>query len=96
MREFKKLTIKNLNKKFGDKEALNDFNLTLEKGEFVTFLGPSGCGKSTALNCIAGLLPITSGEISIDDECIDNAIQKFRPRNENLVWFFRTMPYFRI
>jgi putative spermidine/putrescine transport system ATP-binding protein len=76
MKEFKKLTIKNLNKKFGDKEALNDFNLTLEKGEFITFLGPSGCGKSTALNCIAGLLPITSGVISVDDECIDNAINK--------------------
>lgn len=76
MKDFNKLTIKNLYKKFGDKEALIDFNLTLEKGEFVTFLGPSGCGKSTALNCIAGLLPITSGEISIDDECIDNAVQK--------------------
>ena len=52
---------------------LNDFNLTIEKGEFVTFLGPSGCGKSTALNCVCGLLPITSGEIFIDDECIDNS-----------------------
>jgi putative spermidine/putrescine transport system ATP-binding protein len=75
MREFKQLTIKNMNKTFSDKEALVNFNLTLEKGEFVTFLGPSGCGKSTALNCIAGLLPITSGEISVDDECIENGIK---------------------
>ncbi|HBF39117.1 MAG TPA: ABC transporter ATP-binding protein [Firmicutes bacterium] len=76
MREFKKLTIQNLTKKFGEKEALTDFNLTVEKGQFVTFLGPSGCGKSTALNCIAGLLPITSGQIYINEECIDNGIKK--------------------
>jgi putative spermidine/putrescine transport system ATP-binding protein len=76
MREFKQLIIQNLHKKFGDKEALVDFNLTVNKGEFVTFLGPSGCGKSTALNCIAGLLPITSGKIAVDDEYIDNGIKK--------------------
>ena len=72
MKEFKKLTIKNLYKSYGDFKVLNDFNLTVETGEFVTFLGPSGCGKSTALNCICGLIPITSGEIIIDDVCIDN------------------------
>ena len=49
------------------------FSLEFGNGEFVTFLGPSGCGKSTALNCITGLIPITSGEISIDDECIDDS-----------------------
>jgi putative spermidine/putrescine transport system ATP-binding protein len=73
MKEFNKLTVKNLYKSFGDLKALNDFNLTLEKTEFVTFLGPSGCGKSTALNCICGLIPITKGEIYADEECIDNA-----------------------
>lgn len=76
MKEFKKFTIKEVSKAFGNKMALNDFNLVLEKGEFVTFLGPSGCGKSTALNCIAGLLPITTGQIYIDDECIDNGRKK--------------------
>lgn len=75
-KEFKKLTIENLAKKFGEKEALIDFNLVVEKGEFVTFLGPSGCGKSTALNCIAGLLPITSGHIYINEECIDDGAKK--------------------
>ena len=74
MKEFKTLTIQNLYKNFGSTEVLNDFNLTVEKGEFVTFLGPSGCGKSTALNCICGLIPITSGEIYIDGECIDNSV----------------------
>lgn len=74
MKEFKTLTIQNLYKSFGSTEVLKDFNLTIEKGEFVTFLGPSGCGKSTALNCICGLIPITSGEIYIDGECIDNSV----------------------
>ena len=74
MKDFRKLKIKNLYKSYGDFEVLNDFNLTIENGEFVTFLGPSGCGKSTALNCICGLIPITSGEIFADEECIDNAI----------------------
>lgn len=72
MKEFNKLIIKNLYKSFGDIQILKDFNLTINKGEFVTFLGPSGCGKSTALNCITGLIPITKGEIYVDDECIDN------------------------
>lgn len=74
MREFKKLIIKNLYKSYGDVKVLKDFNLTIEQGEFVTFLGPSGCGKSTALNCICGLIPVTNGEIYVDDECIDNSI----------------------
>jgi putative spermidine/putrescine transport system ATP-binding protein len=74
MKEFKTLTIQNLYKSFGSTEVLNDFNLTIEKGEFVTFLGPSGCGKSTALNCICGLIPMSSGEIYIDGECLDNSV----------------------
>jgi putative spermidine/putrescine transport system ATP-binding protein len=72
MKEFNKLIVKNLYKSFGDIQILKNFNLTINKGEFVTFLGPSGCGKSTALNCITGLIPITKGEIYVDDECIDN------------------------
>jgi len=72
MKELGKLAIKHLNKSFGDFHVLNDFNLTVDRGEFVTFLGPSGCGKSTALNCICGLLQITSGEILVDGKVIDN------------------------
>jgi len=76
MKGFEKCIVKSINKVFGTKRALNNFSLTFHKGEFVTFLGPSGCGKSTALNCISGLIPITSGEIYIDHECIDDSVNK--------------------
>jgi putative spermidine/putrescine transport system ATP-binding protein len=51
--------------------ALNELDLTVKRGEFIALLGPSGCGKSTALNCIAGLLPLSSGSIHLDEERID-------------------------
>jgi putative spermidine/putrescine transport system ATP-binding protein len=52
--------------------VLRDFGLEVRGRQFITFLGPSGCGKSTALNIIAGLLPASAGEISIDGERIDH------------------------
>src|SRR5207248_10390456 len=45
--------------------------LEVGRGEFIALLGPSGCGKSTALNCLAGLLPLTGGSIWLDDARID-------------------------
>jgi multiple sugar transport system ATP-binding protein len=58
----------NLTKYYGDVPAVKELNLTIQDGEFVTLLGPSGCGKTTTLNMIAGLLPISSGEIWIDKQ----------------------------
>src|SRR5438445_8418162 len=51
--------------------ALNELTLTIKRGEFIALLGPSGCGKSTALNCIAGLMPLSSGSIWLDEMRID-------------------------
>jgi putative spermidine/putrescine transport system ATP-binding protein len=51
--------------------ALSEMTLTIRRGEFIALLGPSGCGKSTALNCIAGLMPLSGGTIRLDDTRID-------------------------
>jgi putative spermidine/putrescine transport system ATP-binding protein len=51
--------------------ALKGLDLIIKRGEFIALLGPSGCGKSTALNCIAGLTPLTGGGIWLDDTRID-------------------------
>ena len=53
-------------------KAVNETSLNVEKGEFVVFVGPSGCGKSTLLRMIAGLEDITSGEIILDANTINN------------------------
>jgi NitT/TauT family transport system ATP-binding protein len=55
----------------GDVIALQDLNLEIGIGEFVSILGPSGCGKSTLLKCIAGLERQTSGDIRIDGNRLD-------------------------
>ena len=51
--------------------ALQGLDLDIQRGEFIALLGPSGCGKSTALNCIAGLQPLTGGGIWLDQQRID-------------------------
>ena len=60
------LQIKDLKKDFGATKILKGIDLEIEEGGFLVLVGPSGCGKSTLLNTIAGLEPITSGEISIN------------------------------
>jgi multiple sugar transport system ATP-binding protein len=59
------ITIRNLVKRFGGFTVIPDLNLEIRDHEFVVFVGPSGCGKSTLLRIIAGLEPITAGELFI-------------------------------
>jgi putative spermidine/putrescine transport system ATP-binding protein len=68
---FAELRLDGVGRRFGANEALAGLDLTIRSGEFVALLGPSGCGKSTALNCLAGLLPLTSGSIWADQSRID-------------------------
>ena len=62
------LDIQHLEKSFGAMRVVKDFNLGVEKGEFVSFLGPSGCGKTTVLRMVAGFETPTSGAIRIDGQ----------------------------
>lgn len=64
------LNLKNLTKKFGSATAVEEFNLAIEKGEFVSFLGPSGCGKTTTLRMVAGFELPSAGTVTLDGEDI--------------------------
>jgi len=64
--------IKALKKAYGDVQVLQGLDLKIEDGEFVVFVGPSGCGKSTLLRCIAGLEEISSGELRIGGELVND------------------------
>ena len=68
---FSELRLDRIGRNFGEQAALSGLTLTIRGGEFIALLGPSGCGKSTALNCLAGLLPLSSGSIWLDDKRID-------------------------
>lgn len=65
-----KVTIKNLSKRFADKQVIASLNLVIEDGSFTTLLGPSGCGKTTLLRMIAGLETPDEGEIYLDRVCV--------------------------
>ncbi len=68
---FGELRLDGVGRRFAGKDALVGLDLTIRSGEFIALLGPSGCGKSTALNCLAGLLPLTTGSIWQDEQRID-------------------------
>ena len=59
------IEISSLQKSFGENHVLNDFNLSIKKGENVVVLGKSGCGKSVLIKCIIGLLDYDSGSINV-------------------------------
>lgn len=64
------IELKNIKKSFDDKEVLKNISISIEEGEFVTFLGSSGCGKTTMLRCLAGLESIDDGQILLDGKDI--------------------------
>jgi len=72
------LRLENVGKVFGKLQVLENFNLSVEEGEFVTLLGPSGCGKTTALNLIAGLLSPDSGKIYLRGRLVNDVITRKR------------------
>lgn len=81
------ISLKNISKIYPDGTvAVNDVNLTIENKEFVILVGPSGCGKSTTLRMIAGLEPISKGELKIGDRVVNDVA----PKDRNIAMVFQS------
>ena len=75
------IELKDVCKAYDGQNVVDNVNLNIEKGEFVTFLGPSGCGKTTTLRMIAGFEKPTSGEIMLDGKSVLDIPPHMRPVN---------------
>ena len=80
------LEIRGICKAFGATEILKNIDISIDSGEFLVLVGPSGCGKSTLLNMIAGLDTITSGDIVIDAEVVNEV----RPSQRDIAMVFQS------
>ena len=67
------IEFKNISKKYSDITIIEDFNLNIERGQFVSLLGPSGCGKTTSLRMLAGLEQNNGGSITLDGVTLSDA-----------------------
>ncbi len=79
------VTLRAIRKDYGDYKAIKGVDLEVPDGAFLVLLGPSGCGKSTLLRMIAGLEPISSGEISIGGRVVNNV----HPKDRNIAMVFQ-------
>lgn len=79
------IVMKNLSKSFGAVSVLRDCNLEIRSGEFLVIVGPSGCGKSTLLRILAGLEPLTAGDLFFDG----NDVRRFSPAQRGAAMVFQ-------
>lgn len=86
------LKIQKINKFFGEKQVVCDFDLEMEKGEIVCLLGESGCGKTTTLQMIGGFLSPDSGKIELNGLDITRQLAE----GGRLPLYFSPMPSFPI
>src|SRR5512146_2933757 len=84
------LALTDISKEYGGAAVVQDFNLDVKKGEFVSFLGPSGCGKTTTLRMIAGFEKPTSGHVTLDDADITDKA----PNQRNVGMVFQAYALF--
>jgi sn-glycerol 3-phosphate transport system ATP-binding protein len=79
------LSFRNVRKNYGDLEVIHGVSMDVTDGEFVVIVGPSGCGKSTLLRMVAGLEPITSGEIVIGGRVVN----QLEPKDRDIAMVFQ-------
>src|SRR6202166_5351261 len=84
------LQLNNLQKSYGANTVVREFDLSIERGEFVSFLGPSGCGKTTTLRMVAGFESPTTGAIHIDGK----DVTRLRPNQRNVGMVFQSYALF--
>lgn len=72
------VVLENVSKRFGDVVAVHDVTLDIKDGEFLVLIGPSGCGKSTTLRMIAGLEPVSGGQIMFNGQVVNRLPPKHR------------------
>lgn len=75
------ICFENVSKSYGNNEILKDFNLKINKGEFITIIGSSGCGKTTALKLINGLIEPDCGKLYVNKKDISTVNQNLLRRN---------------
>ncbi|MBI0434612.1 ABC transporter ATP-binding protein [Roseomonas sp. KE0001] len=85
-----RLTLKGLGKAYGQLKVVDDVNLALEEGEFVSLLGPSGCGKTTTLRMIAGFVEPTAGSISMNGEILSAPGAVLPPERRRMSMIFQS------
>ncbi|MFQ5972860.1 MAG: ABC transporter ATP-binding protein [Alphaproteobacteria bacterium] len=73
-----RLSVRSLNKSFGNNHVVKDLTIDVDPGEFLVLLGPSGCGKTTGLRMIAGLEAVDSGRIVLGDTDVTHVMPKYR------------------
>lgn len=83
------IEFKNVSKRFDDLLIVNNLSLSIADGEFVAFMGPSGCGKTTILHMIGGIEPVSSGEIIIDGENMNNRRGRERLMKHSIGFLFQ-------
>ena len=88
------LSIKNLTCQYDDQTILESLSLEVEQGQIVCLLGASGCGKTTLLKAIAGLLPLSSGQMSLNCLTIDDGENWLPPEQRNIGMIFQDYALF--